>query len=139
MFGHALSAPSYTLRDVNDWLDGQNLSAARLVPETSTLAPQALGGDFALPVFVIQGADDFTTPTPLARSFVDSIRAPRKAFVAIEGGGHFAVFMRSGAFLRELVSLIPVPEHQGPSTEKASYSHRSATIGSTRVARRAGR
>ncbi len=139
MFGHALSAPSYTLRDVNDWLDGQNLSAERLVPVTSTLGPQALGGDFALPVFVIQGADDFTTPTPLARSFVDSIRAPRKAFVAIEGGGHFAVFMRSSDFLRELVSLIPVSEHPGQSAGKASYSHRSATIGSTRVARRAGR
>jgi len=106
MFGLALMAPSQTLRDVNDWLDGQNLSAERLVPQTSTLGPGALGGDFALPVFVIQGADDFTTPTALARSFVDSIRAPRKAFVTIAGGGHFAVFMRSSAFLRELVSRV---------------------------------
>jgi pimeloyl-ACP methyl ester carboxylesterase len=104
--GLAQSAPGSTLRDVNDWLDGQGVSAERLVPQTSTLAPRALGGDFALPVFVIQGADDFTTPTALARSFVDSIRAPRKAFVAIEGGGHFAVFMRSTVFLRELVSRV---------------------------------
>jgi len=105
-FGLALGAPSSTLRDVNDWLDGQGVSAERLVPQTSALGPRALGGDFALPVFVIQGADDFTTPTSLAKSFVDSIRAPRKAFVAIEGGGHFAVFMRSSAFLRELVSRV---------------------------------
>jgi pimeloyl-ACP methyl ester carboxylesterase len=112
-FGLALSAPSYTLRDVNDWLDGQNLSAVRLVPQTSKLAPRALAGDFALPVLVIQGADDFTTPTALARSFVDSIRAPRKTFVAIEGGGHFAVFMRSSAFLRELVSRVrPLAAHR---------------------------
>jgi pimeloyl-ACP methyl ester carboxylesterase len=105
-FGLALGAPGYTLRDVNEWLDGQGLSAERLVPQTRTLGPRALGGDFALPVFVIQGADDFTTPTALAKTFVDSIRAPRKAFVTIEGGGHFAVFMRSSAFLRELVSRV---------------------------------
>ena len=102
----ALAAPGYTPRDVNDWLDGQNVSAEQLVPQTKTLGPGALGGAFALPVFVIQGAEDFTTPTSLARSFVDSIRAPRKAFVAIEGGGHFAVFLRSNAFLRELVSRV---------------------------------
>lgn len=106
MFGHALTAPSYTLRDVNDWLDGQNVSAQRLVPQTSALGASALAGDFALPVFVIQGAEDFTTPTALAKGFVDSIRAPRKAFVAIGGGGHFAVFMRSNAFLSELVSRV---------------------------------
>jgi pimeloyl-ACP methyl ester carboxylesterase len=89
------------------------------VPQTSTLEPRALGGDFALPVFVIQGADDFTTPTSLAKSFVDSIRAPRKAFVAIEGGGHFAVFMRSSAFLLELVSRVrPLAEYHYVATKK---------------------
>jgi pimeloyl-ACP methyl ester carboxylesterase len=106
MFGLALTAPGYTLRDINDWLDGQGLSAERLVPQTSALESKALGGDFALPVFVIQGAEDFTTPTSLADAFVNSIHAPRKAFVPLEGGGHFAVFMKSDAFLNELVSRV---------------------------------
>jgi pimeloyl-ACP methyl ester carboxylesterase len=106
MLGFALTAPGYTLRDVNDWFDGQNVSAERLVPETSALDARTLAGDFAVPVFVIQGAEDFTTPTSLARSFVESIRAPAKAFVTIEGGGHFAVFMKSSAFLDQLVSRV---------------------------------
>jgi pimeloyl-ACP methyl ester carboxylesterase len=106
MFGLALGAPGSSLRDINDWIDGQRLSAERLVPQTSTLPSHALGGDFRVPVFVIQGAFDFTTPTSLARSFVDSIRAPRKEFVPVEGGGHFAVFMRSDAFLKELASRV---------------------------------
>ena len=71
MFGFALAAPGYSLRDVNDWLDGQMLSGERLVPQTSALTATALGGEFAVPVFVIQGAEDFTTPTSLARSFVE--------------------------------------------------------------------
>ena len=106
MVGFALAAPGYTLHDVNDWFDGQNVSAERLVPETRALDARTLAGDFAVPVFVIQGAEDFTTPTSLARSFVDSIRAPTKAFVSIEGGGHFAVFMESSAFLDQLVSRV---------------------------------
>lgn len=106
MFGFALMAPGSTVRDVNDWIDGQGVSADRLVPETKALTATNLGGEFALPVFVIQGAEDFTTPTSLAEEFVSSIRAPSKAFVAIEGGGHFAVFMKSEAFLRELVSRV---------------------------------
>jgi pimeloyl-ACP methyl ester carboxylesterase len=106
MVGFALFAPGYTLRDVNDWFDGQNVSSERLVPQTSALDARTLAGDFAVPVVVIQGAEDFTTPTSLARSFVDAIRAPAKAFVAIEGGGHFAVFMKSGAFLDQLVARV---------------------------------
>ena len=104
--GLALAAPGYTARDVNDWLSGQRLSAERLVPQTKAVDSAALGGEFAIPVFVIQGAEDFTTPTSLARSFVASIHAPRKEFVAIEGGGHFAVFMKSEAFLNELVARV---------------------------------
>jgi len=106
MFGLALAAPGYSLRDVNDWVDGQGLSGQRLVPQTNSLSATTLGGDFAVPVFVIQGTEDFTTPTSLAKRFVNSIRAPRKAFVALEGGGHFSVFMKSGAFLEELVARV---------------------------------
>jgi proline iminopeptidase len=85
------------------------LSGERLVPRTnatSALTAKALGGDFAVPVFVFQGAEDFTTPTSLARTFVESIRAPRKAFVTIPESGHFAVFMKREAFLHELVSRV---------------------------------
>jgi hypothetical protein len=34
MVGFALAAPGYTLRDVNDWFEGQGVSAERLVPQT---------------------------------------------------------------------------------------------------------
>jgi hypothetical protein len=34
------------------------------------------------------------------------VRAPAKAFVAIEGAGHFAVFMQAERFLRELVERV---------------------------------
>ena len=69
----------------------------------------------------IQGAEDFTTPTSLARTFVQSIRAPRKAFVTIPEGGHFAVFMKRDAFLHELVArLLPAIGVRGSSRTAGS-------------------
>jgi pimeloyl-ACP methyl ester carboxylesterase len=105
MVGFALTAPGYTTRDVNDWIDGQRLSAEQLVSQSNALAASALAGRFAVPVFVIQGADDFTTPTSLAKEFVDRIDAPKKAFRTIHGG-HFAVFTDSSEFLTELGALL---------------------------------
>jgi pimeloyl-ACP methyl ester carboxylesterase len=105
MFGFALTAPEHTIRDVNDWLDGQGLSAARLVPQSNALSQSALTGRFAIPIFVIQGSEDFTTPTSLAKAFIDGVEAPRKAFVTIKGG-HFAVFMNSSEFLTQFGALL---------------------------------
>jgi pimeloyl-ACP methyl ester carboxylesterase len=51
-------------------------------------------------------AEDFTTPTSLAKEFVSSLRAPHKEFVTIPDAGHFAVFMKSDEFLRELVARV---------------------------------
>ena len=100
--GFALYAPGYTIADINDWFDGQGVSGERLVPHFDELDRKLLGGELAVPVFVIQGAQDYTTPVSLARSYVDALHAPRKAFTTIEGAGHFAVFTKQDEFLKEL-------------------------------------
>ena len=106
MMGFALRAPGYTIGDINDWIEGQSLSAQALVPQTSTLSATALGRTFDIPVFVLQGASDFTTPTLLAQEWVASIRAPIKEFVAIEGAGHFAVFTDAEWFVHALATRV---------------------------------
>jgi pimeloyl-ACP methyl ester carboxylesterase len=107
--GLALVAPGNSVQDINDSGDGEMLSAEQLVPQTKSSGPKELGLEFSVPVFFIQGAEDFTTPTELARNYLEAIKAPRKEFVIIEGGGHFAVFMRSERFLQELVKLVGPP------------------------------
>jgi len=104
--GLALVAPGNSVRDINDSADGQMLSGDRLVPQTKSIGPADLGLEFSIPIFVFQGEEDFTTPTALAQHYLESIKAPRKAFVSISGGGHFAVFMRSDQFLKELVARV---------------------------------
>jgi hypothetical protein len=50
------------------------LSAARLVRRTGALTRETLGGQFNVPVFVIQGAENDRTPASFATSFVNAIR-----------------------------------------------------------------
>jgi pimeloyl-ACP methyl ester carboxylesterase len=104
--GLALVAPGNTVQDITDSGDGQILSADRLVPQTKSSGPKELGLRFSIPMFIFQGSEDFTTPTALARQYEESIQAPQKAFVTIQGGGHFAVFMHSDQFLSELVRRV---------------------------------
>jgi pimeloyl-ACP methyl ester carboxylesterase len=101
--GLTLVAPGNSVQDINDSVEGQVLSGDRLVPQTKSIGPADLGLEFSIPIFVFQGEQDFTTPTVLAQHYLESIKAPRKAFVPISGGGHFAVFMHSDKFLEELV------------------------------------
>jgi pimeloyl-ACP methyl ester carboxylesterase len=104
--GLALAAPGYTLQDVNDWLEGQTLSAQQLDKEELELSPRRLQGAFRVPIFIFQGARDCTAPASLARHYVDAIQAPAKTFVAIAGAGHYAVFSHSQEFLQQLVSQV---------------------------------
>jgi pimeloyl-ACP methyl ester carboxylesterase len=104
--GFALVAPGNSVQDINDSGDGQLLSGERLWPQTKAIRPTDLGLEFSIPFFVFQGEEDFTTSTELARQYLESVKAPRKEFVAIKGGGHFAVFMRSDQFLQELVARV---------------------------------
>lgn len=101
-----LVAPGGSVEDFNRSEEGEILSADQLVPQTKSARMADLGLSFAIPVFFFQGAEDFTTPTELAHQYLDSLHAPQKAFVPIEGGGHFAVFMRSNQFLKELVERV---------------------------------
>ena len=102
--GLALVAPGGSIQDLNDDFDGQILADV-LVPQTKSMGQAELGLESSLPMFVFEGEEDFTTPTALARQYVESMKAPRKEFVTISGG-HFAVFTHSDQFLQELVKRV---------------------------------
>lgn len=103
--GLTLVAPGSSVEDFINSADGQMLSGERLFPQITPLTSKDLGLEFAVPMFFFQGSEDFTTPTELARQYLALIKAPRKEVVPIKGG-HFAVFMNSDQFLKELVALV---------------------------------
>ncbi|HXR37451.1 MAG TPA: alpha/beta hydrolase [Terracidiphilus sp.] len=48
----------------------------------------ALGTNFSIPIFMIQGEEDLTALPELAKAYFDSIGAPRKQFYLVPGTGH---------------------------------------------------
>jgi pimeloyl-ACP methyl ester carboxylesterase len=77
--GLALVAPGYSVRDLNDSFDGQNLSGEHLWSQTRSETMKELGLKFAIPIFFFEGTEDFTTPTELARKYLEAIQAPEKS------------------------------------------------------------
>jgi pimeloyl-ACP methyl ester carboxylesterase len=61
---------------------------AKLDGPLATADLPALGMDFSVPVFVIQGERDMTALPELARAYVDDIKAPAKKFFLLPGAGH---------------------------------------------------
>jgi pimeloyl-ACP methyl ester carboxylesterase len=59
-----------------------------------------LGTDFATPIFIFQGAEDDLTPAPIARSWFDAIKAPKKAFELIPGEGHGSLISQPQIFIK---------------------------------------
>lgn len=104
-------APRCTLLDFRNWMAGFQTSQEHFIgnnmsgPFMAVDLP-ALGTDFAVPIFVFQGAADNITPAQLAESYVRSITAPQKQFVLIPRAGHLAMATNSDEFLKLLVERV---------------------------------
>jgi pimeloyl-ACP methyl ester carboxylesterase len=48
----------------------------------------ALGTEFKIPIFMVQGAEDLHARPEMAKAYFDSIKAPEKEFYLVPGTGH---------------------------------------------------
>jgi pimeloyl-ACP methyl ester carboxylesterase len=103
--GLGVIAEGYTLADVNDWLQGQLVTGRALFQPVGAVDLASDRTGFGLPVFLLQGADDYTTPAPLVREYFRGIKAPQKELVELKGG-HFVAFMQPEIFLEELTRRV---------------------------------
>ncbi|HTT07110.1 MAG TPA: alpha/beta hydrolase [Steroidobacteraceae bacterium] len=122
--GFALAAPGYSVHDLDDWLEGRALSAQLLARQQREFAPRRLQGSFEVPIFVIQGAVDCTSPAPLAMHWLQELQAPRKQFLTISDAGHYAAFVRSDEFLH-VMSGVLAPLLSSPHAAAAAAASRT--------------
>jgi proline iminopeptidase len=87
--------------DAADWLAGAAFTFPKLAPVEYAFDARELGLDIPVPFFVIQGRDDHIVSFAAAQDYLADVRAPRKAFIAIEGG-HWACFTNARAFVAAL-------------------------------------
>jgi pimeloyl-ACP methyl ester carboxylesterase len=118
----ALFESEATFGDIRDYVRGITNSQDHFYGKTmsgplATIDLTTLGTDFAIPVFVFQGAEDDVAPMTLAKTYVESITAPQKEFVAISGAGHTALYTKSDEFLRLLDQRVRPLATDSPSPQ----------------------
>ena len=104
MLGQLLFSPDYSLRDVFHFAAGQQFSGSRLYNQWMDFDAHRLGPSFGTPIVIIQGTDDVMTPTALVEAWLETVDAPHKVFVPIEGGGHLVMATAGEAYLVALLS-----------------------------------
>lgn len=107
----SLYAPGYSLLDLYHAIQSIRFTLNTFIGPTMSgpamkVDLNALGSDFAIPIFVFEGPDDYITSPDLAKAYVDKLNAPQKEFVMLPAGGHFAVFTHPDTFLKEMNSRI---------------------------------
>ena len=105
----SLTSPPPGRSLLDDYYDFQGFAVVppwRLYTEMLNTRLAVLGPDIAVPIFIFHGAEDPVTPASLAQEYFQALRAPRKEFVLLAGGGHFAVWSMADTFRQELVGRV---------------------------------
>ena len=106
MLSLLLFSPEYSLKDVFDFVGGQQFSGSTLYEEWMQFDARRLGSSFDTPIFIIQGNADVMTPTALVTDWLETVDAPHKEFVSIEGGGHLVMATAADAYLDALLKHV---------------------------------
>jgi len=109
-------APGWSLWDIRQFLQAPKYAGAATFDADASYDARTLGPDFALPMFIVNGALDNVTPTDLARPYFDSLRAPHKEFIVVPGAGHSAVLTGPDAFLTILRTRVRPLVDGGPAS-----------------------
>jgi len=107
----SLYAPGYSIGDLYHTIQSIRFTLDTYIGPTMSgplmsVNLKALGSDFAIPMFVFEGPDDYITSPELAKAYVETLNAPQKEFVMLPTGGHFSVFTHPEAFVAEMISRV---------------------------------
>ena len=100
-------APEYRLRDKLNFFRGVLFSVENLWQDVVTANLIETTARVGVPVYFLQGAWDYQTPTPLARRLFEAIEAPTKEYVEFADSAHspimeepekFNAFVRAAAY-----------------------------------------
>ena len=87
-----LSAPHWSVMDALGIRVGQDASEAKFGQAWAESFDYAgLTGAYRMPVFVIQGDNDFDAPLSLSKQWLAKVRAPAKSLTVIPGAGDHAI------------------------------------------------
>ena len=108
-----LIAPEYSLMEAFNVKRGSSFSSRHMRFDVIEGAIEDAVSALRLPVYMISGRYDLTTPTEMSREFLEEIAAPRKQFFEIADAAHFPFFEQPehfAAVMAQIKAETSIPE-----------------------------
>jgi pimeloyl-ACP methyl ester carboxylesterase len=106
-------SPEYTPADIQAWDQGSAFTIATLFPHLANVSFAALR-TLRVPVIMLLGRQDHTTPSALTAAWLDRLQAPRKTAVWLQHSAHLPMLEEPGRVLQALlVQALPLAEASG--------------------------
>jgi pimeloyl-ACP methyl ester carboxylesterase len=99
----ALRSKEYTIGDYIKWLRGANRGSGPMWEETQNFNMFEEVPTLELPVWFIIGSNDYNTPARLVEEYHESLEAPEKHLVVMDGTAHTPFIGDPARFNREVI------------------------------------
>ncbi|MFN4023544.1 MAG: alpha/beta fold hydrolase [Hyphomonas sp.] len=116
-FGAMRLSPEYSDADANAWNEGSLASITALIGELSAVDFDGVT-EVEVPVFMLHGRHDYTTPAQIGSDWLARLKAPAKGEYWFEHSAHLAFMEEPGRVLTTLVTCIR-PYATEPTLEAA--------------------
>lgn len=112
-------SPEYTAADRKAWSDGSAFTVNTLWPRLADVTFKDLDR-LEVPVIMLLGRHDYTTPSPIAAEWMQRLTAPKKKTVWFEHSAHLPMIEEPGRVLAALLEhSLPLAEKSRESTAKS--------------------
>ncbi|GGZ64027.1 proline iminopeptidase [Lysobacter xinjiangensis] len=98
-------SPEYTPADVKAWGDGSAFTITTMFPQLSDVTFAGVTR-LDVPVVMLLGRQDYTTPSSITEAWMARLQAPSKAVVFFEHSAHLPMVEQPGLVLQALVDRV---------------------------------
>jgi pimeloyl-ACP methyl ester carboxylesterase len=95
-------SPEYTAADRKAWDDGSAFTITTMFPQLADVSFAKLDR-LDVPVLMLLGRQDYTTPSTITAQWMDRLRAPKKSIVWMEHSAHLPMIEEPGHVLSALL------------------------------------
>ena len=103
-------SPLYTPQDRADWGKGSGFTVTTLWPRLADVSFEPLT-HLEVPVVLLLGRLDITTPSSIAADWLDRLKAPRRTLCWFENSGHLPMIEEQGRTFAALLSVRSLAKH----------------------------
>jgi len=93
-----LKAPEYSLMEAYNVKRGSSFSSRHMQYDVIPGPVDESIAELEVPVYMISGRYDLTTPTEMSRAYLEELSAPQKKFFEIDEASHFPFYEQPGPF-----------------------------------------